>query len=89
MRSKISVKDKAYQLYTSDPSEYAKYKIGNRLGMTQLDANQLGAQVCAHLHSRTCVHSGDSSGIRRGCAYSRGPLSRVYAVLVLAPDQSL
>ena len=31
----------AYALYTKDPSQYHKYKLGNRVGMTQLDADQL------------------------------------------------
>ena len=28
-------------LYTDDPAEYSKYELGNRMGMTQTDANQL------------------------------------------------
>ena len=28
-------------LYTDDPVEYSKYELGNRMGMTQTDANQL------------------------------------------------
>ena len=26
-------------LYTDDPAEYSKYELGNRMGMTQTDAN--------------------------------------------------
>lgn len=40
----ISVKPPAYDLYTKDANEYHKYKLGNRLGMTQMDADQLADQ---------------------------------------------
>ena len=40
----ITPKPAAYGLYTTDPAEYHKYELGNRLGMTQLDANQLAEQ---------------------------------------------
>ena len=37
----ITAKDKAYALYTDDPDDYDMYRMGNRVGMTQLDADQL------------------------------------------------
>ena len=43
----ISPKDAAFSLYTSNPAEYHKYHLGNRVGMTQLDADQLAEQARA------------------------------------------
>lgn len=40
----IIPKPAAYQRYTSDPAQYHKYELGNRMGMTQDDADQLAAQ---------------------------------------------
>jgi len=40
----IDTKPPAYSMYTSDPAKYANYKLGNRLGMTQMDAEQLATQ---------------------------------------------
>merc|ERR1719230_1337581 len=40
----ITAKDAAYARYTSDPAQYHKYGLGNRMGMTQDDADQLAAQ---------------------------------------------
>ena len=40
----IDPKPRAYSLYTNDTAEFHKYKLGNRIGMTQLDADQLGVQ---------------------------------------------
>ena len=37
----ITAKDKAFALYTDDPDEYDTYRMGNRVGLTQLDADQL------------------------------------------------
>mmetsp|Transcript_85429 Transcript_85429/g.104790 ORF Transcript_85429/g.104790 Transcript_85429/m.104790 type:complete len:604 (+) Transcript_85429:40-1851(+) len=37
----ITAKDKAYSLYTDDPHEYEYIRMGNRVGLTQLDADQL------------------------------------------------
>ena len=37
----ITAKDKAYALYTDDPDDYDMYRMGNRVGLTQLDADQL------------------------------------------------
>jgi len=37
----IDVKDAGYALYTDNPDDFRKYPPGNRLGMTQLDADQL------------------------------------------------
>ena len=39
----ITAKPKAYELYTQDPDEFDDYPMGNRVGMTQMDANQLAA----------------------------------------------
>ena len=41
----ITPKDAAFSLYTSNPADYHKYHLGNRVGMTQLDADQLAEQV--------------------------------------------
>jgi hypothetical protein len=43
----INPKDAAFSLYTSNPAEYHKYHLGNRVGMTQLDADQLAEQARA------------------------------------------
>jgi hypothetical protein len=40
----ITPKPAAYGLYTNNSAEYHKYSLGNRVGMTQLDADQLAAQ---------------------------------------------
>lgn len=40
-RPTITAKAKAYELYTDNPSEFKYYKMGNRVGLTQLDADQL------------------------------------------------
>lgn len=37
----IVAKDKAYELYTSNPSQFHRYKMGNRVGLTQMDADQV------------------------------------------------
>ncbi|CAJ1445542.1 unnamed protein product [Effrenium voratum] len=37
----ITAKDKAYELYTDNASLYHLYKMGNRVGLTQLDADQV------------------------------------------------
>ena len=37
----IDIKPAGYAKYTSNPAEYHKYKIGNRIGMSQTDAEQL------------------------------------------------
>jgi len=37
----ITAKGKAYELYTTNASEFHYYKMGNRVGLTQLDADQL------------------------------------------------
>ena len=37
----LSAKPAAYALYTTNPAEFFKYKMGNRVGMTYTDANQL------------------------------------------------
>lgn len=37
----IDVRDAGYALYTTNPSEFYRYPAGNRLGMTQLDADQM------------------------------------------------
>jgi len=42
--STITAKDAAYGLYTNDSALFYKYKFGNRIGMTQMDANQLADQ---------------------------------------------
>ena len=47
----ITPKDKAYEQYTSDSNLYYKFVVGNRAGMTQLDANQL-----AKLYSCNASH---------------------------------
>jgi hypothetical protein len=43
----ITAKPAAYGLYTNNSAEYHKYSLGNRVGMTQLDADQLAAQARA------------------------------------------
>jgi len=40
----ITAKPAAYGLYTNNTAEYHKYRLGNRIGMTQTDADQLAAQ---------------------------------------------
>ncbi|CAJ1362895.1 unnamed protein product [Effrenium voratum] len=37
----ITAKDKAYELYTTNRSNFHFYKMGNRVGLTQLDADQI------------------------------------------------
>jgi len=37
----ITVKDRAYLKYTTDPSKYKLYKPGNRIGLSQTDVDQL------------------------------------------------
>eukprot|EP00441_Pelagodinium_beii_P013714 CAMPEP_0197661992 /NCGR_PEP_ID=MMETSP1338-20131121/51794_1 /TAXON_ID=43686 ORGANISM="Pelagodinium beii, Strain RCC1491" /NCGR_SAMPLE_ID=MMETSP1338 /ASSEMBLY_ACC=CAM_ASM_000754 /LENGTH=568 /DNA_ID=CAMNT_0043239657 /DNA_START=83 /DNA_END=1785 /DNA_ORIENTATION=- len=37
----ISVKPAGYARYTTNPAEYSSFQAGNRVGMTQLDADQL------------------------------------------------
>eukprot|EP00930_Biecheleria_cincta_P070110 TRINITY_DN57769_c0_g1_i1.p1 TRINITY_DN57769_c0_g1~~TRINITY_DN57769_c0_g1_i1.p1 ORF type:complete len:491 (-),score=63.64 TRINITY_DN57769_c0_g1_i1:200-1549(-) len=37
----ITVKDKGYQVYTNDPNQHYKYKLGQRMGMSAYDIAQL------------------------------------------------
>lgn len=37
----ITVKDKGYQVYTNNPSEYNRYRLGQRMGMSKYDIAQL------------------------------------------------
>jgi len=37
----MTVKKEGYARYTDDPNEYSFYALGNRIGMTQMDADQL------------------------------------------------
>jgi hypothetical protein len=40
-RPVITVKPKGYEKYTSNPAEYHMYEIGNRIGLSQTDVDQL------------------------------------------------
>jgi hypothetical protein len=43
----ITTKPAAYRLYTNNSAEFSKYSLGNRIGPTQLDVDQLAAQARA------------------------------------------
>jgi hypothetical protein len=56
----IEAKDKAYEYYTTDPAKFGLYTPGERIGMAQSDADQLGQQyLCEDM-----VSTYDSDG---GC----------------------
>jgi hypothetical protein len=82
----IEVKAAGYAKYTTDPSEYHKYKIGNRVGLSQTDVDQLadmykgtvpGGCVAASMSGQsTCVDkevNGQpyASSVGYGCDYYR------------------
>jgi len=82
----IEVKPAGYAKYTYDPSEYHKYKIGNRVGLSQTDVEQLadmykgtvlGGCVAASMSGQsTCVDkeiNGQpyASSVGYGCDYYR------------------
>jgi len=52
----ITVKEEGYEKYTTDPSKYNNYKIGNRIGMAQSDVDQL-AEMYSTVVDGTCVAS--------------------------------
>ena len=63
--------DAAYGLYTSDPAHYANYNLGNRVGMTQLDANQLADMyscVASTLTTGECTDTHFTDQYGQGCA---------------------
>ncbi|CAK9100704.1 Zinc metalloproteinase nas-25 (Nematode astacin 25) [Durusdinium trenchii] len=37
----VTPTDSAYEVYTQDPAKFEQYKLGNRIGLTQFDADQL------------------------------------------------
>jgi len=58
----------AYGLYTNNSAEYHKYRLGNRLGMTQTDADQLAAQARAQSpDERACAHASLCSRAQASC----------------------
>ena len=71
----ITTKPAAYGLYTNNSAEYHKYSLGNRVGMTQLDADQLAAQARAQSpDERACAHASLCSRAQASCFPLR-PLS--------------
>ena len=64
----ITPKPAAYGLYTNNSAEYHKYSLGNRVGMTQLDADQLAAQARAQSpDERACAHASLCSRAQASC----------------------
>jgi hypothetical protein len=58
----------AYRLYTNNSAEYHKYRLGNRIGMTQTDADQLAAQARAQSpDERACAHASLCSRAQASC----------------------
>ena len=58
----------AYRLYTNNTAEYHKYRLGNRIGMTQTDADQLAAQARAQSpDERACAHASLCSRAQASC----------------------
>eukprot|EP00930_Biecheleria_cincta_P035037 TRINITY_DN24136_c0_g1_i1.p1 TRINITY_DN24136_c0_g1~~TRINITY_DN24136_c0_g1_i1.p1 ORF type:complete len:588 (+),score=93.66 TRINITY_DN24136_c0_g1_i1:38-1801(+) len=47
--STIHVKPAGYAKYTADPNEYSKYQPGQRVGLSQADADQLAAHYASEL----------------------------------------
>lgn len=63
----ITAKDKAYALYTDDPDDYDMYRMGNRVGLTQLDADQL-ADLYRDVNGLCVSHLlGDGGGEGASC----------------------
>jgi hypothetical protein len=75
----ITPTDAAYSLYTNDSAQFHHYKLGNRLGMTQLDADQLAEQYGCTASTLTdkgsCVDKRNDAGQQwadsngNGCDY--------------------
>ena len=64
----ITTKPAAYGLYTNNSAEYHKYRLGNRIGMTQTDADQLAAQARAQSpDERACAHASLCSRAQASC----------------------
>jgi len=64
----ITAKPAAYGLYTNNKAEYHKYRLGNRIGMTQTDADQLAAQARAQSpDERACAHASLCSRAQASC----------------------
>ena len=64
----ITPKPAAYGLYTNNSAEYHKYSLGNRVGMTQTDADQLAAQARAQSpDERACAHASLCSRAQASC----------------------
>jgi hypothetical protein len=64
----ITAKPAAYGLYTNNSAEYHKYRLGNRIGMTQTDADQLAAQARAQSpDERACAHATLCSRAQASC----------------------
>jgi len=55
-KTTISVKAAAYAKYTSDPEQYSKYEPGERIGLSQADADQV-ADLYKSVVSGGCVAS--------------------------------
>ena len=64
----ITPKPAAYGLYTNNSAEYHKYSLGNRVGPTQLDVDQLAEQARAQSpNERACAHASLCSRAQASC----------------------
>jgi len=71
----IDTLDAAYALYTTNLNDYSNYNIGNRIGMTQLDANQLADMygcTAATVTQGTCYDRPGSDGNEWADSYGQG-----------------
>jgi hypothetical protein len=72
----ITAKPAAYGLYTNNSAEYHKYRLGNRIGMTQTDADQLAAQARAQSpDERACAHASLCSRAQQASCFPLRALS--------------
>ena len=85
----ITTKPAAYGLYTNNPAEYHKYRLGNRIGMTQTDADQLAAQARAQSpDERACAHASLCSRAQASCFPLRALSTRALQAFFSLPGHA-